>query len=317
MLRFTVSKPRHPRAPRRPARVVHSTLRAVASSATPFLTAMLVSRRLQTHNQLRHSPGPLRTISRAHLRHGTLGLDDSPAQFGLSTHVARRTKRLDIARQFQRAILGGLSRASVQFTVDPQDYLDRIRRAHALSIGSFRDMFFVPQETVDHLADQTISAAIKLATIEGTGLGIGGLVTVVPDLGILAVICMRMIQKLSLLYGFECATENEIAELWIAAASAAGVTLGRDLVEKEVVERFVPRVMERIALRAGAEVAEKWTARLIPVVSGAIGGALNYYFVRAWGRRAKQHFRERHLRMRGRLALPARTDSYTLHPPKS
>lgn len=192
----------------------------------------------------------------------------------------------------------------MRFRVDADDYLDRIRRAHALSIRSFRDMFFVPQETVDHLAEQTISAAIKLATIEGTGLGIGGLATVVPDLGILAVICMRMIQKLSLLYGFECATEDEIAELWIAAATAAGVTLGRDLVEKEVIERFVPRVMQRIAVRVGAEVAEKWSARLIPLVSGAVGGALNYYFVRAWGRRAKQHFRERHLRMRRQLALP-------------
>src|SRR5712692_4738347 len=95
----------------------------------------------------------------------------SDGQSILAAPMSRRAKRLDLSTQFQQAIFAGLSRASVRLTVDREDYLDRIRRAHGLSIGSFRDMFFVPQETVDHLADQTISAAIKLATIEGTGLG--------------------------------------------------------------------------------------------------------------------------------------------------
>jgi hypothetical protein len=39
------------------------------------------------------------------------------------------------------------------------------------------------------------------------------------------------------------------------------------------------------------------------VVSSFLGAGLNYYFVRAWGRRARQHFRERHLEMRRQLAL--------------
>ena len=46
---------------------------------------------------------------------------------------------------------------------------------------------------------------------------------------------LRTIQKLSLVYGFEFSTEEETAELWIAAASAAGVDISRDLLEKEVV----------------------------------------------------------------------------------
>src|SRR6202040_4146869 len=106
---------------------------------------------------------------------------------------------------------------------------------------------------------------------------------------------MLTFQKLSLIYGFELNTDEEIAELWIATATAAGVDIGRELVEQEVVNRFVPRVIQRIAVKAGAEVAEKWAGRLIPVLSSAIGCGLNYYFVRAWGNRAQAHFRKKHL----------------------
>jgi hypothetical protein len=45
---------------------------------------------------------------------------------------------------------------------------------------------------------------------------------------------------------------------------------------------------------------EKWTTRLIPVVSSVIGAGLNYYFMRIWGRRAVAHFRLRHLELRKR-----------------
>jgi len=133
-----------------------------------------------------------------------------------------------------------------------------------------------------------------------------------PDLGILSAITMRTIQKLSLIYGFEMNTDDEIAELWIAAASAAGVDISRELLEKEVVNRFVPKVIQRIAARASAEVIEKWAGRLIPITSSAIGCALNYYFVRAWGRRALAHFRKRHLETRVRLAEQQRQ---TVAPP--
>ena len=68
-----------------------------------------------------------------------------------------------------------------------------------------------------------------MAAAEGAGLGMGGMFTMLPDLGILAAITMRMIQKLSLIYGFPYNTEEEEAELWVAAASAAGVDIGREI----------------------------------------------------------------------------------------
>ena len=208
-----------------------------------------------------------------------------------------------LARRIEDALREGFARAYESLRVDPERYLFHLRTAHELPIATFRGMATLPLETVDEVAQQTIRAGMKLAAAEGAGLGLGGLLTVIPDLSILAVITFRTLQKLSLIYGFEFNTDEEVAELWMAAASAAGVDISREVLEKEVVNRFVPRVIRAIAVQASGEIVEKWTGRLIPVVSSAIGAGLNYYFVRAWGERAKNHFREKHLQLREQLAL--------------
>jgi uncharacterized protein (DUF697 family) len=203
-----------------------------------------------------------------------------------------------LARRIEGAVKAALSGAYNSVKVDSGKYLQHLRRAYGLPIESFREMPALPLPVVEHIAERTIAASTKYALAEGAGLGLGGIITVIPDVGFLTTVSVRMIQKLSLVYGFEYATEDETAELWIAAASAAGVDIGKELLDREVIERFVPRVIERIALKAGAEVAEKWTARLVPLLSSAACGALNYYFIRGWGRRAQRHFRERHLLFR-------------------
>jgi uncharacterized protein (DUF697 family) len=221
-----------------------------------------------------------------------------------------------ILKNIKRAVRSSLSRAYGRIQVDPGDYLQRIRRTYGLPIQSFQDMFSVPEKTVEYVAEQTISASVKIAALEGAGLGLGGMLTIAPDIGILSAVLLRMIQKLSLIYGFEYSSDEEVAALWVAAAAAAGIDLGRELLEKEVIERFVPRVMERIAVRMSAEVAEKWSARLIPILSGAIGGTLNYYFVREWGRRSRIHFREKHQLVRRQLGVHTMLRAPSIVPPK-
>ena len=217
-----------------------------------------------------------------------------------------------LARRIEEVVKTTLSGAYKTIKVDPGKYLQHLRRAYGLPIESFREMHALPMPIVEQMADRTIAASTKVALAEGVGLGVGGILTVVPDVGFLTTLSVRMIQKLSLIYGFEYSTEDEIAELWIAAASAAGVDIGKELLEREVIERFVPRVIERIAVRAGAEVAEKWAARLVPLVSSAACGALNYYFIRGWGRRAQRHFRERHLLVRNHFQLDSAPTSIQL-----
>jgi len=207
----------------------------------------------------------------------------------------------------EKTLVKGLTRAYSTVQVDPGKFLIQLRAAYRLPISGYHGVYSLEMGELDAVADDLIRSGTKLAAVEGAGFGLGGMITILPDLGILSAITMRTIQKLSLVYGFQFNTDGEIAELWIAAASAAGVDISRELLEKEVVNKFVPRVIQRIAARASTEVVEKWAGRMIPLISSALGAGLNYWFVRAWGERAKAHFRERHLRLRQpaqQVALP-------------
>ncbi len=185
-------------------------------------------------------------------------------------------KKSWMRRRVEGAIRSGLTRTYDTIKVDPRRFLMQLRVAHGLPVATFQGVYTLPVERLDDVAEAVIRGGMKMAAAEGAGFGLGGILTIVPDLGILSAITMRTIQKLSLIYGFELNTDDEIAELWIAAATAA-------------------------AAKAGAEVVEKWAGRLIPIASSAIGCALNYYFVRAWGARARAHFRAKHLEARSRF----------------
>jgi len=208
-----------------------------------------------------------------------------------------------LRRRVESGLAKGLTHAYETVKVNPDKFLIQLRAAYDLPVTSFKGMQSVDVGQLDDVAASILRSSTKMAAIQGAGFGLGGLLTVVPDLGLLSAITVRTIEKLSLIYGFEFNTDDEMAELWIAAASAAGVDISRELLEKEVINKFIPRVIQRIAAQASGEVVEKWAGRLIPVASSLIGAGLNYYFVRTWGQRAQAHFRQRHMEMRRRANL--------------
>ncbi len=216
--------------------------------------------------------------------------------------MAHIEKKGWVRLRLEDAIRAAFMKAYKTIKVDPEKYLEHLRMAYDLPALTYDGVYSVDPEILDHIAAQTIRTSMRIAAAEGAGLGMGGMFTVLPDLGILSAITLRMLQKLSLIYGFPYNTEEEEAELWIAAASAAGVDIGRELAEKQFVSKFVPRVIQRIAARASTEIVEKWTGRLIPVISSVIGAGLNYYFVKIWGERAIGHFRRKHLQVRQQQA---------------
>ena len=217
-----------------------------------------------------------------------------------SIEMAEQLQKSWLRSRVEDGLRRGFQHAYEKVKVDPNKFLLQLRAAYGVPINSFQGIYSVDVAVLDDLANRIIRSGMKLAAAEGAGFGFGGILTMVPDLSILAGITLRTIQKLSLIYGFEYKTDEETAELWIAAASAAGVDISREVLEKEVVTRFVPKVIQRIAVQASKEAVEKWSGRVIPIASSAIGAGLNYYFVRAWGQRAQAHFREKHVEIRQR-----------------
>ncbi|HET9401760.1 MAG TPA: EcsC family protein [Candidatus Acidoferrales bacterium] len=212
-------------------------------------------------------------------------------------------RKVRLSSLIRPSVSEGLRRAYRQVRVDPQKYLLHVQRAHQLPIRTWREVFLLGPEVMTPIAQSTVRASTRAAALEGAGFGIGGFATLLPDMGVLSAITIRMLQKLSLLYGFEYSSDEETADLWMAAASAAGLDLGRDFLEKQAVEKLVPKIVDAMAAKVSAEIAEKWAGRIIPVVSAGAGAALNYYFVRGWGRRALRHFEARHIAERDRRTL--------------
>jgi hypothetical protein len=145
-----------------------------------------------------------------------------------------------IRRRAEQAMKLGLLRAYRTVGLNPDRYLKHLRRAYGLRITSSHEMKTVPLPVVDYLSDKTNRTSTKIAMLNGVNAGVGGMLSILPDVGIVAGVTWRMIQKLSLLHGFDYASEDDMADLWLAAASAAGVDMGKDVARKQVIERVRP-----------------------------------------------------------------------------
>jgi uncharacterized protein (DUF697 family) len=211
----------------------------------------------------------------------------------------RGSENVSVGRKLLRY---GMKRGLRSVEVNPEDFRRRLSEKHGLWVPNFARMHDVPLERLDAIAKELIRDAERLAAAEGAGFGLGGMITVIPDAGLLTAITLRLIQRLCLLYGFETRGRDARLELWMAAAAASGIDYGKDLAEKQMIERLAPRLAKRLAVKVGQEAAEKWVGRLIPLASSAIGGALNFSFVRGWGRRVQRNLRARYIAEHTRAA---------------
>jgi len=122
--------------------------------------------------------------------------------------MAEQQRKSWLRRRVENGLRRGFQRAYETVKVDPNKFLLQLRAAHGVPVNSFQGIYSVDISILDDLASHTIRGGMKLAAAEGAGFGLGGILTMVPDLSILAGITLRTIQKLSLIYGFEYNTDE-------------------------------------------------------------------------------------------------------------
>src|ERR1700676_583685 len=123
-------------------------------------------------------------------------------------------------RGLGRILRLGVRRGLRSVEVNPEDFRRQLANKHGLWVPNFNRMQDVPLERLDEIAKSLIRDAERLALAEGAGFGLGGMITMLPDAGLLTAITLRLIQRLCLLYGFESHAARDRMVTRVAAAAA-------------------------------------------------------------------------------------------------
>src|ERR1043166_3907669 len=130
-------------------------------------------------------------------------LPSSPLSAVRLNYMVEQERKTWLRRRVEDGMRRGFQRAYETVKVDPPKFLIQLRAASGLPITSFQGVYSLEVAQLDTLAHRVIRSGMKVAAAEGAGFGLGGLITIIPDLGILSGVTLRTIQKLSLIYGFE------------------------------------------------------------------------------------------------------------------
>src|SRR3981189_1420389 len=166
-------------------------------------------------------------------------------------------------RTFGRFLRFGVLRGLRSIEIDPEDFRRQLANKHGLWVPNFGRMKDVPTERLDAIATALIRDAERLALAEGAGFGLGGMITFLPDDSLLTIIQLPLLPPLHLLYGFEAHGHDQRVEMWKAAAAASGIDYGKDLAEKQILDKLAPRIAERFAAKIGAGPVGKGGGRVV------------------------------------------------------
>lgn len=194
---------------------------------------------------------------------------------------------------------------------DPAVLAEHRRRSHG--VKTFEDIRSLKLSQMDAVARRFALKFRRRAALTGaiTGLpgGLWALVAAGADVQLTAVYAVRMAADIAQAYGYDTSTIVEQAHLAEVLALAAGIDSLRGIgnwLTREGLVRMLPELLPKVLVRLSVEITEeqaaKWVGRLIPGVGAAVGGAVDYTFLRVAGDRAMAYYHNRYLIEHG---LPA------------
>ena len=182
----------------------------------------------------------------------------------------------------------------------------RAHQRHDKNLKTLADIRGASLHERDNVARQFARQYRHRAALTGavTALpgGLWALVGMGADVQLTAIYAVRMAAKVAQSYGYDTSEFEEQARLADVLALAAGIDslrgIGNWLTREGMVQLLpdlLPRVLARLSVELTAEQAAKWIGRIIPGVSAAVGGAVDYAFLRAAGERAIAYYHNRAL----------------------
>jgi hypothetical protein len=195
------------------------------------------------------------------------------------------------------------------------DGVFRDAQAAGLDVHSIEDFRNQPHNywRIEDLMHQYARRAVYFSALSGGTTGIGGLPMVVTlatvDIAHMALQLYRLCQRLSILNGFDpknplqraAATQIYLSALGFDAVAQvtlkqqlqrAATIAGKEGVHSNSILRMIILVAEKI----GVQLTSKQAAKVIPVVGGVFGAALNYTFAKQAAHRMCKMFHHEYFR---------------------
>jgi len=177
---------------------------------------------------------------------------------------------------------------------------------HGQKVATFEEIKNVKLDLMDHVARLFARKYRRRAALTGAITGLpGGLWAVAAagaDVQLTAVYAVRMASLIAQSYGYDTTDADEQAHLAEVLALAAGIDslrgIGNWLTREglmHVLPDILPRILLKLSVQLSEEQAAKWAGRIVPGLGAAVGGAIDYGFLKAAGDRALRYYHNRYL----------------------
>jgi EcsC protein family len=159
-----------------------------------------------------------------------------------------------------------------------------------------------PGNTPDKLARIAYRKHVRLSRLEGAVFGVGGAITVAPDVVSLLWIQSRMVFYIAAAYGYDPRHPMRPAELLAlqrvyptaaearSALDGVGKHMAQAMAERALLHRNSPGLRMRLTKYAAKRVARRYAGKLIPLIGAPIGAVQNSRVTKELGVRTLAYY---------------------------